>query len=360
MMRELLLAYLFGQLGLREREQVERALAERPRLREELRRLQECLLAEGQEHEGDEKTDLVEPPADLVKRTCDRIAELVRCEEAGGYTNSPGDAEGRRPSEGMSAPWARFSDRNCCSVAELTGAICVTVVMATLIVPAIHDSRVYARRDQCQDQLRQIILGINSFASSNAGAIPWVPDVGKDAFAGIFPVLLADGHYVDRQQLGQLLVCPATIRAGEWRQEGYLLRLFIPTHEQVMAASERSLAALRKRLAGSYAYRFGYVNDYGRYCEWRLDNSPHSAILSDAPGLSRLGFQSSNHGGCGQNVAYADGHVEFIIRPACGAGRDHLFLNDAGVRAAAIGENDSVLGRSDANPAVELVWRRDR
>jgi prepilin-type processing-associated H-X9-DG protein len=241
---------------------------------------------------------------------------------------------------------------------ELAAAICVTMILATIILPAIHDSRVMARRDGCQNNLRQITQGIWAFADANNSAIPWVPDVGKDAFAGIFSVRLADGHYVDRQHLAELLVCPATIRVGEWQQDGYLMQMFVPTHEQVMAASGVSLANLRRRLAGSYAYRFGYVNDFGHYCEWRLDRSPHSAILSDAPSLSREGFQSANHGGWGQNVAYADGHVAFVFGCRSAAGGDHLYLNDDGLRAAPRGEKDSVLGRSDESPRVELLrWQ---
>lgn len=357
-MRELLLAYLFGQLDMHERDQVERALAEKPQLREELRRLQDCLEAKEQ---GDGAS--CEPPADLVKRTCERIARLVQNEErelaasdptASARSNSamPERLSEVAPPSSSSSP----SSRSRCSLGELAAAIGVTFVMATLIIPAIYDSRVLARRNECQVHLREIARSIDAYAAAHHGAIPFVPAVGPDSFAGIFPVLLADGEFIDRQRLGRLLVCPGTIRVGEWQQDAYLLRLLVPTHRQVMAAPDERLAFWRRRLAESFAYRFGYIDAVGRYSEWRIDFSPRSAILSDAPILSRRGFQSANHGGHGQNVAFADGHVNFIVNcpePALQCG-DHLFLNKAGVRAAPFDPVDIVLGRSEDGPGVQI------
>jgi hypothetical protein len=349
-MRDLLLAYLFGELGVHERERVERALADEPELQAELSRLQQSLRAAADEAIS------CEPPAGLAERTCERVARVVRGERVGLF----GRCWARMPlgasmAGAAGAATASWSSASRCSAGDLASAVAVTLVLATLIFPAIHDSRVLARRYQCQQNLAELNLGISAYAASHGGRIPHVPAAGRDAFAGIFPVLLADFHFIDRELLGQLLICPGTIRGEDWRQEGFQSRLRVPTYAEVMTASDESLQAWRRQLAGSFAYRFGFVDEYGRYCEWRLDYKPRSAILSDTPSLALAGYLSANHGGDGQNVVFADGHAEYLVECTALTWGDHLFLNSAGQRAAPRGTADNVLGRSQDGPGVELL-----
>lgn len=350
-MRELLLAYVFGQLDADQRKRVERALADEPRLQEELRQLRLCLGVDSPE-EG----EVVEPPPDLVERTCSRVV---------GFSGATagGDAEPCATAGGQPAVRTRVatdrwqpSGRGQYSRGDLAVALGLTLVTAMLLFPAMHDSRVMARRTACQNNMRSIFLGLSTFAGANGGLIPHVPAEGKESFAGIFAVILGERQFIDPQELPQLLICPGTIRVGDWEREAVLFGLQIPTRDQLLESPDGLLEVLRRRLGGDYAYRLGYVDDGERYLPWRMDHSSRSAILADRPSLHREAFQSENHGGRGQNVVFADGHVEFVCdcpELACG---DELFTNRDGYRAAGLGAIDSVLVPSEVGPSLRLIY----
>ncbi len=46
---------------------------------------------------------------------------------------------------------------------------------------------------------------------------------------------------------------------------------------------------------------------------------------SDADADAMKKINSPNHSGDGQNVLYADGHVEFVNNPFCGIERDNIY-----------------------------------
>ena len=64
-------------------------------------------------------------------------------------------------------------------------------------------------------------------------------------------------------------------------------------------------------MGGSYAYQFGYM-DEDRYCAIRNEGSCRKAILADGPSDELEHHSSANHGGCGQNTLFQDGHVAFV------------------------------------------------
>jgi prepilin-type processing-associated H-X9-DG protein len=76
---------------------------------------------------------------------------------------------------------------------------------------------------------------------------------------------------------------------------------------------------------------------------WRCPMPAGFAIASDinpGPGFAN----SRNHGGDGQNVLFADGHVEFVTSPFVGINRDNIFTNKKGqVVASPVDASDSVL-----------------
>lgn len=343
-MRELLLAYLFGQLDSGQREQVEQALADQPELREELQQLRNCLGAV-------DPSEAVDPPPDLVERTCRRVVKQTPPASPHEKCVAPSDSACAASMESA----ASWTGERQWSAGDFAVAMGLTLLAAMFLFPAIHDSRVLARRNACQDNMRALFLGFDLYAGANGGSIPHVPGEGREAFAGIFAVRLSEGGFIDRQVLGRLLVCPATIRMGGWERDTFV-GFRVPTTEELLAANEREFQKVKRELAKSYAYRVGYVDRFGRYRPWRSDQSDLSAILADAPSLHLEAFQSSNHGGHGQNVLFADGHVAYLCRcPALSCG-DHLFKNYAGYRAAALGEQDNVLVRSDEGPGLKIIW----
>ncbi len=370
-MRERLLAYLFGQLDDAERREVEDAIARDPRLQAELECLRKCLDGEGDAGDCDaresteERTaseDSSEQPATscagaddsdschsqnddeasaadgLAARTCQRVAETTW---TAGSLMSPECAAKER---GESTTVVRFADAIV--------AVGVALAAAALLLPAMQQSRHTARRAACQNNLRYVGAAMLQYANLHNGQTPRVPATGKDAAGGIVAVQLADSGIVDRESLASVLVCPSSPLAARLQTHGIQVR--IPTREELLASEGKRLALLRRMMGGSYAYRIGYM-DRGRYCMVRIDQSGRSPLMADAPSLNRVDFQSNNHDGCGQNVLFDDGHVEYCGESAALKCGDKLFLNRRDYRAAGVDVNDAVLVPSDAGPAIEIV-----
>jgi prepilin-type processing-associated H-X9-DG protein len=129
-------------------------------------------------------------------------------------------------------------------------------------------------------------------------------------------------------------------------------RVFIrvPTMCELEAASGKERCMWRRLMGGSYAYQMGYIEG-DRHCAIRNEGSCRKAVLADAPSGKHVNLQSANHGGCGQNVLYQDGHVGYQKKcTPTETAEDHLYLNDEGKEAAGLGRFDTVLGRSEATP----------
>jgi len=76
---------------------------------------------------------------------------------------------------------------------------------------------------------------------------------------------------------------------------------------------------------------------------WRNRMPDRFALAADVnPGARST--NSPNHGGDGQNVLFADGHVEFARTPHVGIANDNIFANKRGeVVASPVDETDNVL-----------------
>jgi hypothetical protein len=163
---------------------------------------------------------------------------------------------------------------------------------------------------------------------------------------------MADAGVLDRSELSSLLVCPASQLADSLRVRGIVVR--VPTREELMSAEGERLDLLRRLMGGSYAYRIGYI-DRGRYCVVRIRGSGRMPLMADAPSLHLVDFQSSNHGGAGQNVLYDDGRVVYLTHCTSANCNDKLFVNDAGYRTPGTAPNDAVLFPSDVGPDIDFV-----
>jgi len=164
--------------------------------------------------------------------------------------------------------------------------------------------------------------------------------------AGLFVVDLAESGLLARKQLAELLVCPSSPLADEVFAGSLVIQ--IPTPHELKTASKESLATMRKFMAGSYAYRFGYRDENGRYRQVKFEGRSDAPMLADAPSISVAGFQSPNHGGCGQNVVFQDLSGRHFNQCTAGEHADHLFLNEDHEHAAGRHARDVVLGRSEA------------
>ena len=174
------------------------------------------------------------------------------------------------------------------------------------------------------------------------GTFPDVAPEGKLAVAGVYaPKLQAQGLLPN----SSLVICPASELAE------HADSFHVPTLTEVQNADGDALTSLQKTMGGSYGYSLGYVSN-GDYKPTRNLNRSTFALMADAPCAKTSGGHSSNHGGCGQNVLFEDGHVGYLTSCTSQGGRDHIFLNDSGKVAAGLHCDDAVIGTSAAHPLL--------
>ena len=325
-MREELIGYLLGALDAGEQAKVEQALQSSEQLRQELEQLAECLEPFEAETEG------YDPPAGLAARTCQFLDSQVKPVPARSGVDRPVATGG----------W---------SLLDMTVAAGVCAAAVLLFLPAIAQSRHQASLVHCQNNLTSLSTAFSSYSNLNGGFLPAIPAEGKFAAAGIYAPTLLEQGYVEN--------CDNFFCTNQAKQnESATPAPLIPTRAQLAAAEGRLLAELLKRMGGDYAYTLGYVSN-GQLRPVRNEHRANFAILADSPNLNGASRTSLNHGGCGQNVLFEDGHIQYVVGCQLGCG-DNLFLNDAGFAEAGNHADDSVLGHSSMPPVHRVRLITDR
>lgn len=312
-MREHLLGYLLGALEPTEQEAIERQLGQDESLRQDLAnvRANVALLEAGREP--------FEPPAGLAARTCNYVSARMATRVSSHAATSPVGS------------W-RFQDL------AVAAGILITATM--LLFPAVSHSRFNSRLVSCQNNLRTLGVALLQYSRLHDGFFPTVPMSGKFAVAGIYGPTLMDMRLLESPAR---LVCPASELAqrSDFR---------LPTLDEIRAAEPRQLYVMYQHLGGSYGYNLGYV-EHGRYHGRRNLGRTTFPVMADAPD-EQPGSASANHGGCGQNVLFEDGHAGFrknCCLEECG---DHIFVNRHNYVGPGVGPDDAVIAASPVRPVV--------
>jgi hypothetical protein len=332
-MRELLIRYLLGELDAEEHEQLQAELRRNPELRNELAHLRACLAANQGEQPG-----AAEPPGGLAERTAERCTSGSDGEDDDEYLRRRAVvvAAAAEPPPGVLG-W---------SLADLTVAGGVMLAVSMLLFPALRNSRDFTRMRTCQEHLQRYFVVATNYADNNRH---FFPGAQPDEYAAIIPIELAERGYITREELKDMLFCPAAPLADQVR-EGRL-GVEVPRRDQYRAMSPAQAAAAAWRTTPFYAFRFGYVED-GEYHLVRDDRSPHSFLIADTCGDVRDGLMSQNHGGNIIQVLASDGSVKALTTCTVPVVNDNLYRNSRGYVGAGWGRNDSVLGRPDSKPML--------
>lgn len=322
--REALLGHLLNALEDDEQEALEERLANDPDYRRELALLRRRL----------DTLDALridyDPPSGLAERTC----QFVESNLAKPLPKK--ECKKLRP-EFSPPSWVHRMTK-----LDMAMAATVLVIATLLIVPAVHNSRLAARREACQDNLRELGTALSQYSQKNGGYFPSIPTQGKLASAGIYaPVLLQNKLITDVNRV----VCPDDSSLAAQRNS-----FRIPTYKELELAPPSQVVDLRPTMGGSYGYNLGYTSD-GSYLPTRNLNRNNFAIMSDSPS-DRPDHQSNNHGGTGQNVLFENGAVKFVTSSKPVPGGDDIFANEAGQVAAGLNQNDAVIGSSKATPII--------
>jgi prepilin-type processing-associated H-X9-DG protein len=226
------------------------------------------------------------------------------------------------------------------SLADVCVVVIVLAVLVSVFLPSsISRCREPAHRVQCASNLRQIGQGIQMYANENKGNFPrtrydgvggapteytvpaWSDPLApggpgpNDVTAALFLLLRT------QDMTAEIFVCPLS-GAERWDYGG----------QPVSAVSN---FPSRRYLSYSYINPYptpavvakGFKLDYTLTSDFAIAADMNPGLPSVAwvtPGSSRQQMakaNSRNHNGDGQNVLYADGHVEFQNTPFCGMDR---------------------------------------
>ena len=369
-----LLGYLLGALEPHEQVGVERALESDPELRIRMSELADSLAP------IDDLGDSAPVPPGLARRTCEaianqvahhqtptnhlqrerpleKVAESVRAatgplssENSVGPAKSPNrNKRSNRNSE--TRPTARLSRvtdfiyANSLSAREMTVTAAACLVLGMLFFPAVANSRHQARVSACQNNLRQVGLGLTEYGELHGGYFPAVSKKGALSGAGSCVSRLRDGGFIECEQI---VVCPSSPIADQWEA------FSIPSHDELAAMSGSEAAYWKQRMGGSYAYPLGTIAA-NHVVPHRNRFRANFVILADAPDLTANGWTSRNHSGHGQNVVCEDMSIRYVrdcrLFPCeQSATGDLFYANRNGQVAPGVDIDDSVVAPGEVCP----------
>jgi prepilin-type processing-associated H-X9-DG protein len=224
----------------------------------------------------------------------------------------------------------------------------MTVVVLGFGLIAVGDLNAKDQRIQCAKNLIQLGKALSLYATDNKGSYPRtqydVQAADKPSwFTGANSKNpFANGGPKPNDVTAALFLL---IRAGDIKPSAFVCPATADTADQfgdpANAATDRSNFTSSQNL--SYSYANPYPNAKAVAAGYKLDQNVDAtfAVAADInPGTDALlklnpdpnGFMvpmptgnSPNHGGDGQNVLFADGHVEYEKDPFCGEDNDNIY-----------------------------------
>lgn len=330
--REHWLGYLMGALDENEHASVEQQIAEDPRAAAELEQLRTHLnlLSDG--------LDEAAPPVGLATRTTALLDNPALFAEvldpaAPEDENAPTLKE-KQPFESIGGGNPRFT------MMDMMVAIGACVAAVAIFFPALASSRMLATRLQCENNLRQVGMALQEFATGNAEKrYPAVASTGPLSVAGSYAPRLLNAGYLQH---------PEVVRCVESSQNTTQPQS-LPTVEELLNAPESDVEKLQQGLATVYNYNLGNLRD-GELQAPLMKGRSLYPVASDIVVVQDGQIAPQGHQDGRFNILFDDGHVEFISLEDLPSSMKHYFLNDKGQVAAGVDEDDAVIANGIAHP----------
>jgi prepilin-type processing-associated H-X9-DG protein len=335
--QEQLLGYLLDALEDDERQQIQQDLANDPQLRGQLETLRAVLAP------MESSRELFDPPPGLARRTCRYVAAQIAGSKSGPdrRPTPAGRLHAMRPDFRLDGGSSRFSWLDLVAVAGILMAAWL------LIFPALHNSRVQARTTECNNNLRNLYVGLAHYSDAFNGNLPSAAPSDRLGVGGGFAVVLQSTGYLEDPRH---LICPDSPMAE-------VVAFSIPTPEQILIMPEgEELEVVQASMGGSYSMSLGY-EEANRFRGLRNRGRDDFALISDVPEPGAADFRSHNHAG-GRNILFGGGNVRFVVVPVAMIGSDHVFLNAAGRIGPGLNPHDSVIPPAGPLPIVYASNRR--
>lgn len=218
-------------------------------------------------------------------------------------------------------------------------------------------SRELSNRTYCQANLRGIMQTMQVYAGENGSVYPVLPFAAYGTANGLPTVDAGPSASISATTLNPLFAPKAPLQGSPLANMWLLVEYAQVTPKQFVCKSDpwagRAAESLRepnvsylnfqKQDELSYAFAYPYMVDGSVGKWWKNTMDSTLPLIADMPAVNGTGgatkvdvspgkmpahskiWNSADHNGEGESVAYADGHAEFVRRPDVGQSSDNIF-----------------------------------
>ena len=432
-MQEDLIGYLLGALEPDEMRRVEKWLRDSEEARAKLAELEHALgflddsptTSESGDSSNSDENEM--PPTDLVSRTLAALPPLPQPPPARENSSDAEDFATDHPVAGSLqwqetssidlpsvslSPSTESSDTHRLGLRDWFASVAAACVVFAITIPSLVEGRFLARKQGCQNNLRELGIAMTQFVNRNAEQrLPSIAADGYQAFAGMYAPRLREAGLLPEDEA---TLCPSLLREQFWPtsqtvvttqssgihpiDQGHpinqphsinqgpqvdvvTLAVLDEVGRELMAmnrsADHNAELNMRMQLAierlrwmqttagGHYAYTLG-VRDGDYFASPRYQGRSAFAVMSDAA-IVQNGKRLQNgeavsptlisHGGRGINVLYEDGRVGFLSSQSLSRLPDNPLFNHEGRIEAGLTLDDASLAPSWQPPFVRANQR---
>lgn len=322
-MEELFIGYLLNALDERGMREVDAHLHANPEAQRKLALLRLALepLAADQEAPA--------PRPQLAERTLAKVAEHI-CAAGRPASALPQAPSLPRQAGSGGRSWWRRAD-----ILVAASLLIAAVGIALVVLGRMRGPTSAVMIVECKNNLREFFGSLQEYRHFHKRFPDVARESPRDVAGMVVPILneagtLSENASIRCPGIGSHLSCPFTVSG-------------------LSKMNDAEFAQHSPSLSMCYAYSLGYregdiIRGPGDGVETSFSQTP---IMADRPPAEGIERNSINHGGDGQNVLFADGHVQFLTGRSLGADAD-IFLNRDRKVHAGLDAADIVLGYSAA------------